>query len=94
MPLSNVNVALGTGAVIVVTVVAATCIAIYESPEVRQFADDCRRRIAVALHSIGDEINPRTRSESVQPRYNRPEDADGKMEPQPMSTLCSVCSLT
>jgi hypothetical protein len=51
-----------------------------ESPEVRQFAEDCRRRIAVALHSLGDEINPRSQHESQQPRFNRPEDADGFLQ--------------
>lgn len=80
MPHSNVNVVLGTGAVIVVTVVAATCVAIYESPEVRQFFEDGRRRIAIALHSLGDEINPQPRPDHQQPRFNRPEDADGFMQ--------------
>lgn len=42
----------------------------------RQFAEDCRRKIAVALHSLGDEINPQSR----QPRFNRPEDAEGFMQ--------------
>src|ERR1700726_3236764 len=77
MPPSNINVALGTGAIIVVTVVAAAAIAVYESPEIRQFAEQCRRRIAIALHSLGDEIHPRRESESRQPRFNRPEDAQG-----------------
>jgi hypothetical protein len=80
MPSSNVNLMLGTGAVIVVTVVAAAAIAVYESPEVRQFAEQCRRRIAIALHSLGDEIHPRRESESQQPRFNRPEDAEGFMQ--------------
>jgi hypothetical protein len=51
-------------------------IAVYESPQARQFAEDVRRRIAMALHSLGDEINPA----SQQPRYNRPEDAEGFMQ--------------
>jgi hypothetical protein len=80
MPQPNVNVVLGTGAIIVVTVVAAAAIAVYESPEIRQFAEECRRRIAIALHSLGDEINPRSQSESQQPRYNRPEDAEGFLQ--------------
>ncbi len=37
-----------------------------------------RRRIAIALHSLGDEINPAAR----QPRFNRPEDAEGFMQSQ------------
>jgi hypothetical protein len=80
MPQSNVHVVIGTGAIIVVTVVAAAAIAVYESPEIRQFAEECRRRIAIALHSLGDEINPRSQSESQQPRYNRPEDAEGFLQ--------------
>lgn len=47
----------------------------YESPQARQLAYDVRRRIAIALHSLGDEINPRANSQ--QPRFNRPEDAEG-----------------
>ncbi|RFU35601.1 hypothetical protein B7463_g637, partial [Scytalidium lignicola] len=64
-----------SGAIIVVSVAVAAAIAVYESPQARQFAEDVRRRIAIALHSLGDEINPRPNSQ--QPRFNRPEDADG-----------------
>lgn len=76
MPPANVNVALGTVGVVVISVAAAAAVAIYESPEVRQFAEDCRRKIAIALHSLGDEINPASR----QPRFNRPEDAEGFLQ--------------
>ncbi|KAG4035444.1 hypothetical protein MFRU_001g02130 [Monilinia fructicola] len=65
-----------SGAVIVVSVAVAAAIAVYESPQARQFAGDVRRKIAVALHSLGDEINPN----SQQPRFNRPEDAEGFMQ--------------
>ncbi|RAL66137.1 hypothetical protein DID88_005809 [Monilinia fructigena] len=65
-----------SGAVIVVSVAVAAAIAVYESPLARQFAGDVRRKIAVALHSLGDEINPNSR----QPRFNRPEDAEGFMQ--------------
>jgi hypothetical protein len=54
----------------------AAAIAVYESPQARQFAEDVRRKIAIALHSLGDEINPQSR----QPRFNRPEDAEGFMQ--------------
>jgi hypothetical protein len=63
------------GAIIVVSVAVAAAIAVYESPQARQFAEDVRRRIALALHSLGDEINP----QNQQPRFNRPEDAEGFM---------------
>jgi hypothetical protein len=75
MPPPAVNIVLSTGAIIAVTVVAAAAIAIYESPEVRQFAEECRRRVAHAFHSLGDNIY--SESGSRQPRFNRPEDAEG-----------------
>lgn len=58
--------------------IQAAAIAVYESPQARQFAEDVRRKIAVALHSLGDEINPQFR----QPRFNRPEDAEGFLQSQ------------
>ena len=30
----------------------------YENPQVRQWVDETRQKIAIALHSLGDEINP------------------------------------
>jgi len=64
------------GAIIVVSVAVAAAIAVYESPQARQFAEDVRRRIALALHSLGDEINPN----APHPRFNRPEDAQGFLQ--------------
>jgi len=66
------------GVVVIVSLAAAAAIAVYESPQARQFAEDLRRRIAIALHSLGDDINP----SSQQPRFNRPEDAEGFMQSQ------------
>ncbi|KAF4513213.1 hypothetical protein G6O67_000512 [Ophiocordyceps sinensis] len=74
MPIIS-HVVLASGAVVAVTVAVATAVAIYESPELRRYADDVRRRIAIALHSIGQGIEPPHR----EPRFNRPEDADGFM---------------
>lgn len=80
-----------SGAIIVVSVAVAVsplprhiyscllskaAIAVYESPHARQFAEDVRRRIALALHSLGDEINPN----APHPRFNRPEDAQGFLQ--------------
>ncbi|KAK0745174.1 hypothetical protein B0T21DRAFT_98768 [Apiosordaria backusii] len=59
-----------------VGVAVAAAVAIYESPEVRRVAEDLRRRIAIALRSLGDEFDPDNR----QPRFNRPEDAHGFYE--------------
>ncbi|KAM3512707.1 hypothetical protein MY11210_003660 [Beauveria gryllotalpidicola] len=75
MPAVN-HVILASGAVVAVSAVIATAIAIYESPEVRRYTDDVRRRIAMALQSLGDGINPPHR----EPMYNRPEDAEGFLE--------------
>lgn len=71
------HVVLASGAVVAVSVAVATAIAIYESPELRRYADDVRRRIAVALHSMGDNFNP---DQHREPMFNRPEDADGFLE--------------
>ncbi|KAF1924883.1 uncharacterized protein M421DRAFT_71338, partial [Didymella exigua CBS 183.55] len=54
----------GTGLIIAASVLVAAGIAIYESPQVRQWVDQSRRKIAVALHSLGDDIQPRRQSES------------------------------
>jgi hypothetical protein len=75
MPPAN-HVVLASGAAVAVSVAVAAAIALYESPELRRYADDVRRRIAIALHSIGDGINPPDRD----PLFNRPEDANGFFE--------------
>jgi hypothetical protein len=75
MPAVN-HIVLASGAVMAVSVAVAAAIAIYESPEVRRYADDVRRRIAIALHSVGDGINPPHR----EPLFNRPEDSDGFLQ--------------
>ncbi|KAK8172909.1 hypothetical protein BKA80DRAFT_27330 [Phyllosticta citrichinensis] len=49
------------GAIIAVSVAVAAGIAIYQSPQVQRWLDERRRKIAVALHKLGDEINPPTR---------------------------------
>ncbi|KAI8153637.1 hypothetical protein K4K54_011932 [Colletotrichum sp. SAR 10_86] len=68
--------ALASAGVIAVSVAVAAAIAIYESPEIRRYADELRRRIAVALHSLGENIDPEDRP----PMFNRPEDAEGFMQ--------------
>ncbi|KAI0998069.1 hypothetical protein K3495_g10122 [Podosphaera aphanis] len=69
-----------TGVIVVASLAVATAVAIYESHQARQFTEEIRRKIAIALHSLGDEINPGSSSES--PRFNRPEDADGFLQTQ------------
>lgn len=66
--------------VIAVSVAVAAAIAIYESPELQRMATDLRRRIAVALHSLGDGIGPEGEGASREPLFNRPEDAEGFLQ--------------
>lgn len=72
MPPIN-QAALASVGIIAASVAVAAAIALYESPEIRRMADDLRRRIAIAIHSLGDNVHPETR----RPRFNRPEDAEG-----------------
>lgn len=70
-----------TGALIAVSLIAAVSFAVYESPEVRQFAENLRRQFAAKLRQLGDHVDPAQRMAedpfSGQPMFNRPEDAEG-----------------
>ncbi|CAG7978590.1 unnamed protein product [Penicillium nalgiovense] len=46
------------GLIITVSVLVAAGIAVYESPQFQQWVTTSRRKIAVALHNLGDEIQP------------------------------------
>ncbi|RAH78258.1 hypothetical protein BO86DRAFT_391935 [Aspergillus japonicus CBS 114.51] len=46
------------GIIITVSALVAAGIAVYESPQFRQWVNNSRRKIALALHNLGDEINP------------------------------------
>ncbi|KAE8380215.1 hypothetical protein BDV26DRAFT_257901 [Aspergillus bertholletiae] len=48
------------GIIITVSALVAAGIAVYESPQFRQWVNNSRRKIAIALHNLGDEIHPRT----------------------------------
>jgi hypothetical protein len=61
---SRPNHPLTSGIIIAASIVVAAGIAIYESPQVRAWVDQSRRKIAVALHNLGDDIQPRRPSES------------------------------
>lgn len=62
--LNDLTKSYSTGAIILASVVVAVGIAVYESPEVRRWIEQYRRKIAIALHSLGDDIQPRRPSES------------------------------
>ncbi|KAA6410015.1 MAG: hypothetical protein FRX48_06629 [Lasallia pustulata] len=49
---------LAKGLIISLSVLFAAGIAVYENPQVRLWVDSSRRKIALALHSLGDEIHP------------------------------------
>ncbi len=55
------------GIIIAATIVVAAGLAAYENPEVRAWIDRTRHKIAMGLHNLGDEINPKQR-----PRTHRP----------------------
>lgn len=46
------------GIIITVSVLVAAGIAVYESPQFQQWVTNSRRKIALALHNLGDEIQP------------------------------------
>ena len=52
----------------------AAGLAVYENPHVRQWVDSSRRKIAVALHSLGDEITPPSQSRDSSPDASTRED--------------------
>ncbi|KAI2621136.1 hypothetical protein GGR54DRAFT_89969 [Hypoxylon sp. NC1633] len=68
--------AIVSAGVIAISVAVAAAVAVYESPELQRMATDLRRRIAIALHSLGDNINPQDRENL----FNRPEDAEGFLQ--------------
>lgn len=50
---------LAKGIIIGVSVLVAAGIAVYESPQFRRWINQSRRKVAVALYNLGDEIHPR-----------------------------------
>lgn len=72
-PINHVAVTAGLAAV---SVAVAAAIALYESEDVRRYSEQVRRRIALALHSLGNELDP-SQTRDLEPLFNRPEDAEG-----------------
>jgi hypothetical protein len=50
-----------TGLIVLAVVVVAAGAAAYENPHVREWLENSRRKIALALHALGDEISPRVK---------------------------------
>ncbi|GIK04539.1 hypothetical protein Aspvir_008622 [Aspergillus viridinutans] len=53
------------GIIITVSALVAAGIAVYESPQFREWLNNSRRKIALALHNLGDEIQPRDSASSL-----------------------------
>lgn len=50
------------GLIIAVSIIAAAGLAAYENPQIQEWLRQSREKIAIALHSLGDDIHPRSRS--------------------------------
>lgn len=63
------------GLIITVSVLVAAGIACYESPQVREWINQRRHKMAMALHSLGDEVDPhpRSRKRSIDPSMREDE---------------------
>lgn len=48
-----------SGLIISLSILIAAGLAVYDNPQVREWIDESRRKIALALHNIGDEMQPR-----------------------------------
>ena len=53
------SILITTGILITVSALVAAGVAVYESPQFRQWVDNSRRKLAQTLHNLGDEIQPR-----------------------------------
>ena len=57
-----------TGLIISLSLLFAAGIAIYENPHVKEWIEDSRRKGAIALHSLGDDLGLPLSEESREPR--------------------------
>ncbi|MCJ1396300.1 hypothetical protein MMC18_009189 [Xylographa bjoerkii] len=46
------------GIILSISILLAAGFAVYENPQVREWVNGTRQKIAIALHSLGDDINP------------------------------------
>ncbi|KAE8147830.1 hypothetical protein BDV25DRAFT_159556 [Aspergillus avenaceus] len=68
------------GIIITVSALVAAGIAVYESPQFRQWVHTSRRKIAVALHHLGDEIQPQTSASPTRQDISMTEDLGPEAE--------------
>lgn len=64
------------GLIITISLLCAAGLAIYEHPQVRQWIDESRRKAAIALHSLGDEVAPQSEARNSSPDASTREDDD------------------
>ncbi|KAI9874590.1 MAG: hypothetical protein M1830_009570 [Pleopsidium flavum] len=70
---------LAKGLIITFSILVAAGLAVYENPQVREWVESSRRKIAIALHSLGDDIDP-SRSPSPPDPSTRPYDSPEAVE--------------
>lgn len=64
------------GLIITISLLCAAGLAIYENPQIRQWIEDNRRKAAIALHALGDELAPPSESRSSTHDASSREDDD------------------
>ncbi|KAK0507447.1 hypothetical protein JMJ35_009970 [Cladonia borealis] len=67
---------LAKGLLISLSFLFAAGLAAYENPHVRQWIDESRRKVAMALHSLGDEVAPPSQSRDASPDASTRESED------------------
>lgn len=68
------------GLIISLSILFAAGLAVYENPQVRQWVDRSRRKVAIALYSLGDEIQPRRPSWNDNDASTREDESPEAME--------------
>jgi hypothetical protein len=69
-----------TGLIVLAVIVVAAGAAAYENPQIREWLQNSRRKIALALHSLGDEINPRVKHPRREDRSMREDETEAAEE--------------
>ncbi|KAJ5291341.1 hypothetical protein N7478_000592 [Penicillium angulare] len=65
---------LAKGIILTVSVLVAAGVAVYQSPQFQEWMNTSRRKVAVALHNLGDEIQPRNSSSPTREDISMNED--------------------
>ena len=68
------------GIIITVSILAAAALAAYENDKIRAWLDQTRQKIAMGLHNLGDEIQPRRKPLSEKSDASMSEDQDDAAE--------------